>query len=71
MQVVDVMTREPLTGDPGMLLGHALLVMHERGIRHLPIVRGGSIFGIVCARDALDPELEEFVCEERRRESYR
>jgi CBS domain-containing protein len=71
VRVGDVMTRDPMTGDPAMLLGHALLLMHERRIRHLPVVRGGRILGIVCARDALDPELEEFVCEQRRREAYR
>jgi len=45
--------------------------MHERGIRHLPVIDDGKPVGIVCARDALDPELEDFICEERRREQFR
>ena len=35
------------------------------------VVEKGKLVGMVCARDALDPELEEFVCEESRRESFR
>ena len=71
VQVGEVMTREPLTVDPDATLGHALVLMHERAIRHLPVVEDGKPVGIVCARDALDPELEDFICEERRRETFR
>ena len=67
----EVMTREPLTIGPEAKLGHALVLMHERGIRHLPVVEGGKPVGMVRARDALDPELEDFVSEQRRRESFR
>jgi len=67
----EVMTREPLTVAPQSTLGHALVLMHERGIRHLPVIDDGKPVGIVCARDALDPELEDFICEERRREQFR
>ena len=70
VQLREVMTREPLTAGPETTLGHALVVMHERGIRHLPVVRDGKPVGIVCARDALDPQLEDFICEELRRKSY-
>jgi CBS domain-containing protein len=65
-----VMTREPLTVTPEATLGHALVLMHERGFRHLPVVRDGRPVGMVCARDALDPELEDFTSEERRRQSF-
>ncbi len=65
--VGDVMTREPKTIAPGKTFGHAMLLMHEGGFRHLPVVDNGKPVGIVSARDALDPELEEFVFEERRR----
>jgi len=67
----EVMTREPLTVGPQSTLGHALVLMHGRSIRHLPIVEDGKPVGVVCARDALDPELEDFICEERRREQFR
>ena len=67
--LAQVMTRDPLTIDPDQLYGQALRLMHERGFRHLPVVEDGKPVGIVCARDALDPELEEFVCEAKRREA--
>lgn len=62
-----VMTPEPKTIAPDKSFGHAMLLMHEGGFRHLPVVENGKPIGIVSARDALDPDLEEFVSEERRR----
>jgi CBS domain-containing protein len=71
VSVGEVMTRQPLTIDPETTFGRALVLMHEHGLRHLPVVEGGKLIGIVSARDALDPELEDFISEERRRESFR
>jgi len=66
----EVMTRGPLTAGPETTLGHALVLMHEHGFRHLPVLRDGRPVGMVCARDALDPALEDFICEALRRKSY-
>jgi CBS domain-containing protein len=63
----DVMTPSPRTVAPEKSFGHAMLLMHENGFRHLPVVRDGKPVGIVSARSALDPDLEEFTAEERRR----
>ena len=41
--------------------------MHENGFRHLPVVDNDIPIGVVSSRSALDPDLEEFVSEERRR----
>jgi CBS domain-containing protein len=65
--LADVMTREPKTIAPDKSFGLAMLVMHENRFRHLPVIENGKPIGIVSARDALDPDLEEFVAEERRR----
>jgi CBS domain-containing protein len=65
-----VMTRNPQTIDPDEPLGHALLVMHEHGFRHLPVIEAGKIIGIVSSRSAMDPEMEDFVSEARRREHF-
>jgi len=69
--IADVMTAHPQSIAPGAPFGSALLVMHEGGFRHLPVVDGGRVVGIVSARSAMDPDLEEFVSEVKRREHYR
>lgn len=65
--VAEVMTKEPKTIASEKAFGHAMLMMHEGGFRHLPVVDNGKLVGMVSSRMALDPELEEFVFEERRR----
>lgn len=69
-RLAEVMTRSPQSVAPGMTYGQALHLMHRHGIRHLPVVDNGRPVGIVSGRGALDPELEEFVCEAQRREGY-
>ncbi len=63
----EVMTREPKTIAPDKAFGVAMALMHENGFRHLPVIDKGVPIGVVSSRSALDPELEEFVAEERRR----
>jgi len=68
--LAEVMTPDPITIEPSQPFGYALVVMHREGFRHLPVVEGGQPVGIVSARSALDPELEEFTSEKRRREHF-
>ena len=63
----EVMTRDPRTARADNTFGYALLLMHENGFRHVPVVENGAVIGIVSVRNALDPELEEFVAETERR----
>jgi CBS domain-containing protein len=67
----DVMTTAPKTIDVEKTYGHAMLLMHENGFRHVPVLERGKLIGMVLARNALDPALEEFVFEERRRAHIR
>ena len=67
----EVMTPSPLTVEPDRSFGVALRLMHEKGFRHLPVVEDGKPVGIVTARHALDPEMEDFVCETQRRVGIR
>jgi CBS domain-containing protein len=67
-RVADVMTRSLHTIDADEPFGCALLIMHEKRVRHLPVLDNGKLVGIVSARNALDPELEESVFEAQRRE---
>jgi CBS domain-containing protein len=66
-----VMTTAPSTLAPDTSYGHALLLMQENGFRHVPVVDGDRVLGVIAARNAMDPQLEEFVSEARRREHYR
>ena len=67
----EVMTPSPATLAPGRSYGHALFLMHEKGFRHVPVVDNDRVVGIIAARNAMDPQLEDFVSEARRREHYR
>lgn len=69
-RLADVMTPEPHTISPEKPFGSALLVMFEKGFRHLPVVQNGKVVGMVSSRSALDPSLEEFVSEEQRRKHF-
>jgi len=70
-QLVEVMTREPKTVDPDKSFGYALLMMHENGFRHVPVIEQDKLIGIVSSRNALDPDMEEFVAEAQRRKHIR
>jgi len=69
--LADVMTTTPQTVDPSKTFGSALLMMYENGFRHVPVVEEGKVIGIVSSRNALDPDLEEFVAEAQRRKHIR
>jgi CBS domain-containing protein len=67
----DVMTANPKTLSSTQSYGHALVIMQENGFRHVPVVDKGQAIGIISSRNAMDPDLEEFVADQRRREHYR
>ena len=67
----EVMTPSPVSMSPSQSYGHALLLMQEKGFRHIPVVYDGHPIGIISSRNAMDPDLEEFVFEARRREHLR
>ena len=69
-RLASVMTPEPVTISADKPLGYALVVMHRKGFRHLPVIEGGKPIGIVSARIALDPDLEEFTSETSRRKHF-
>ena len=67
-RLAEVMTRDPQTIHPDKPFPDALHIMHERGFRHVPVVEDGRPVGMISARDALGPELEDFIYELLRRE---
>ena len=57
--VADVMTRSPHTVGPDCTVSQAVLIMIERGFRHLPVVDAeGRVLGVFSARDALPREID-------------
>jgi CBS domain-containing protein len=70
-KIGEVMTADPITVTPDEIFGRALLLMHDHGFRHVPVVENGEPVGIVSSRSALDPEMEEFASETQRRLSLR
>jgi CBS domain-containing protein len=58
VRIGDVMTREPLTVDAGVAVLDAARLMGERKIRHLPVVEGDHLLGMVGIRDVLGSLVE-------------
>lgn len=57
-QVSTVMTPRPLCVAPETLVSDAVVIMLERGFRHLPIVGpGAKVLGVFSVRDALPREI--------------
>ena len=60
--VTQVMTRNPQCVGPETKVADAVLIMIERGFRHLPVVEaGGRVLGVFSARDALPREVNTAV----------
>ena len=47
------MTRDPETAEPNVDSDHAAEIMLGRGFRHLPVVDGNTLVGVVSLRDLL------------------
>ena len=53
----EVMTPNPICVPPETLVSDAVVLMLERGFRHLPLVSGTKILGVFSVRDALPREI--------------
>jgi CBS domain-containing protein len=51
--VAEWMTRNPITATPDTTIGEAAEVMLANGFRHLPVVEGRELQGVVSIRDVL------------------
>jgi len=54
----EVMTPNPATASPSARAVDALRAMNDRGIRHLPIVDGKTIYGVVSRGDFKGMEID-------------
>ena len=57
--VTDWMTRHPDTIEPDDTTDHAASLMIHGGFRHLPVVDGGKVVGIVSIRDLMKVALDD------------
>ena len=55
--VREVMTPNPICVPPETLVSDAVVLMLERGFRHLPLVTGAKVLGVFSVRDALPREI--------------
>lgn len=62
-RVGEVMTVNPRSISPDRPFGHALHLMYEGGFRHVPVIDNGRPIGVVSARDALGPDLQQFIAD--------
>ena len=54
MQVSAMMQRQLITAKPNMSLADVQRLMHDRHIRHVPVVSGKRLVGIITDRDIRD-----------------
>jgi CBS domain-containing protein len=53
-RVSDIMTREVLTVTPATGTRKCMALMSEKKIRHLPVIDGDTVVGMISVRDILD-----------------
>jgi CBS domain-containing protein len=58
-RIGEVMTRSPVTVSPDVGIVDAAHLMAARGIRHLPVVEGDSLHGMVGIRDVMRTLVEQ------------
>jgi CBS domain-containing protein len=57
--VGDVMTADPIVGAPHDSLAQVMEVMTKNRVRHLPILEGGGLVGIISIGDVVNAHVEE------------
>jgi CBS domain-containing protein len=70
VRLAEVMTRDPDTLRPDDSAHDALQRMSQRGYRHLPVVDGGHIVGMVSVRDIYGAMLTQLEDELHDREAF-
>lgn len=58
-QLSDVVTRDPQIVPPQLNAVAALQLMRAGGYRHLPVVEGGEVKGVISMRDFIGAEFQE------------
>jgi len=56
--VREIMTAQVVTVTPEQKIPVCITLMHEKGIRHLPVMRGGRVVGVLSVRDLMAALIE-------------
>jgi CBS domain-containing protein len=52
--VKDIMTADVLTVAPKTMINDCMVLMSQKKIRHLPVMDGGKVLGMISIRDIMD-----------------
>ena len=66
----DIMTRDVVTADGNTTIEEAMEIMDRGYFRHIPVVEGGRLIGIISIRDAVKARLQRHEDEEQNLRSY-
>jgi CBS domain-containing protein len=69
-KVADIMTAHVLTVTPGTGTRACMALMSERKIRHLPVVDGDTVLGMISIRDIMDDIIADHEATIAQLESY-
>lgn len=69
-RVGDIMTRNVLVVAPQTGTRMCMAIMREKKIRHLPVVDGGKVLGMISIRDIMDDLIDEHEYTIAQLESY-
>jgi CBS domain-containing protein len=69
-QVQDIMTRAVISVSPSTPTMACMALMSEKKIRHLPVVDGPTVFGMISIRDILDEIIADHESTIAQLESY-
>ena len=70
ISVHEVMTRDVIIGLPDDDIGHAMSLMTNNRVRHLPVMDGGAVAGLVSIGDVVKAMLDETEHENRYLKEY-
>ena len=70
IRVGDIMTRDLIVGEPADEIDYVMGVMSKNRIRHLPVVEGGRLTGMVSIGDVVNVQLHETRYENRHLKDY-
>lgn len=68
--VSEIMTRQVLIVSPTTSTHDAMVVMSARKVRHLPVLEGSTVLGMISIRDILDDIIEDQASTIEQLETY-